>query len=86
MKHATQTDLGIVLKRTSVNFVGCPLSSVETRVKLILKECTRLTACFNSVKAMQKSCIIEDDEVRLSTALYNEKMVENTREDVARGF
>lgn len=63
-----------------------PLASIETRVKDIQKQCTRFSGCVRSIKAMKRSGISAEDELRLATALFNKKEVQHPREDVGKAF
>ena len=63
-----------------------PMTSVQTRLKAILKESVRFSACFKTVKNMNKSGHTEDDDVRLSTAMFNQRTVSHPREDVGKPF
>lgn len=61
-------------------------SSVETRCRTIQRECTRFSAIFSRVKQMKRSGANETDEVRLATALFNNREVEHPNEDVGPKF
>lgn len=63
-----------------------PLSSIESRLKDIQKLCVRFSACYASVKKMKRSGVNHEDEIRLSTALFNKIKVEHPSEDVGRKF
>lgn len=56
---------------------------VETRSKLILKNCTRL-ACFNAVEFFTKSGVSEKGEISLVFGLLNCKKVDHPRKDVRK--
>lgn len=67
----------------------CPMrtiTSVELRCKIIMKDCTRFSACYNSVRGVKKSGISSEDELRLSTALFNGKKVSHPRENDGKPF
>lgn len=63
-----------------------PLTSVQTRIKSILKSCVRFSAFHKTVRDLKKSGCNEDDEVRLATALFNHKKVTHPNEDVGKPF
>lgn len=63
-----------------------PLTSVQTRVKTMVKECVRFAACYRSIVAMRKSGFTEDDNIRLATALFNKVKISHPREDVGKPF
>lgn len=63
-----------------------PESSIETRVKEIQKQCVRFSGCFASVKSMKRSGVNDEDEIRLTTALFNKQEVQHPNEDVGRAF
>lgn len=72
--------------RKPLSAVVRPFTSVETRVKQLLKECVRFSACFKSVKDMKRSGYTEDDEFWVATALFNNRKVDHPREDVGKPF
>ena len=51
-----------------------------------MKECTRFSAMFATVKDLRRSGVNEDDEVRLATALFNKREVAHPNEDVGPTF
>lgn len=55
-------------------------------MKDIQKQCMRFSCCFASVKAMKRSGVGEDGEIRLAAALFNKKKVQLSNEDVDRRF
>lgn len=63
-----------------------PMTSVQTRVKKILKETVRFAACHNSVVALRKSGHSDGDIIRLSTGMFNKMKVSHPREDVGKPF
>lgn len=63
-----------------------PMTSVQTRVKTILKDRVRFAACYKSIKNLHRSGHSEEDEVRLATALFNNVKVTHPREDIGRSF
>lgn len=74
------------VERKPVDACVSPFSSVETRVKAILTGVTRFSGCYASVKAMKKSGVSEEDEIRLATAFYNKKKISHPKEDVGPPF
>lgn len=63
-----------------------PMTSVQTRIKTIVKETVRFAACFRSIETMRKSGHSDEDIIRLSTALFNKVKVAHPREDIGKPF
>ena len=59
-----------------------PMTSVQTRIKTIVKETVRFAACFRSIETMRKSGHSDEDIIRLSTALFKKVKVAHPREDI----
>ena len=74
------------VERKPNNCAARTLGSIKTRCKLIIKACTRFSACFNSIKAVKKRGVCEEDILRFTTALYKKVKVENPLEDVGKAF
>ena len=74
------------LERKPVDACVRPFSSVKTRVKTILTNVSRFSGCYASVKAMKKSVVSEEDEIRLATAFFNRKKMDHPKEDVGPQF
>lgn len=73
-------------ERKPKNAVLRSLASVETRLKLVLKEFVRFSACFKNVCDMNKSGVSQDDMVLCVTTLINKRTVSLARDDVGPAF
>lgn len=62
------------------------ISPVQTRLKLILNSCVRFATCFKTVNDMEKGRHREEDEVSLTTAMYNKRTVSHPKEYVGKQF
>lgn len=62
------------------------MPSVQTRVKMILKDSVRFSGCFKTVKNMKKSGHSEEDEMRPARVIFNRRTVSHPREDVGKLF
>lgn len=55
------------------DIVERPVSSVQTRLKMITVEFVYLSSCFKKIKNKKNSGHNEDERVHLATALFNKK-------------
>lgn len=69
-----------------IDSVTHPMTSVQTRIKKILKETVRYSACYKSINNTRRSDHIEDDDKGLATALFNKIKVTHPYEEVGRPF
>lgn len=63
-----------------------PLASITTRVKLIVKNCVRFSACHSAVVRSRPTGVSDDDIIRISTALFNNKKIKEPTDDIGKPF
>lgn len=63
-----------------------PVASVTSRIKLIIKQCVRFSACHSTVLASKPTGVNETDILRLSIALFNGKKIKSPDEDIGKPF
>lgn len=62
------------------------LQSITNRLKSIIRECTRLAACHDSIVRSKPSGTNDDDVIGIATALFNNKKIEKPQDDYGKAF
>lgn len=63
-----------------------PLTSVQTRLKMMWKKTVRCVACFKNIVGMRKSGKTEHENSPIATAIFNRLTAAHPREDAEKKF
>lgn len=70
----------------SIDVFARRINSAKTRCSAILMNCTKVSACFATIKTMKRNGARKEKKIRLATVLFNKKKIDHTCEDTGPKF